>query len=375
MLCAFAEKIKRQVIMLNHELQEIRNNIDNIDKSICDLINQRAMLAIQVSKIKASEDAAPQYYRPEREAEILRRIMQDYQGVLNQEDMARIFQEIMQVCLALQQQQKVAFLGPIGTFSHACALRHFGQNIDIMPYATLDEVFASVESDKSHYGIIPFENSTSGVVTPTLDLLIKSQLFICGEHILPVHQNLLRSPDDVEPITRIYSHPHSFEQCKEWLNLHLPQAERIAVKSNAQAAKLAKSEKGVAAIAGTLAAQIYHLDVVSENIEGSLQNATRFIIIGKQKVRPSGKDKTSMMFATPHTPGALINLMLPFHKHHINLTSITSRPYENRQWSYLFFIDIEGHQEDENVKQALAELATQPLLVHVLGSYPVAVLS
>lgn len=357
------------------KLQNIRKNIDEIDQKICDLINDRANFAVEVAKIKSSETVAPQYYRPEREAEILRRLMQSYNGVLNQEDMAHIFQEIMRVCLALQQQQKIAFLGPIGTFSHTCVLRHFGQNIDILPYDTLDEVFRSVENDEAHYGVIPFENSTSGVVTPTLDLLMQSNLSICGEHVLAIHQNLLRSPDDKEPITRIYSHPHSFEQCKDWLNVHMPKAERIAVKSNAAAAKLAQAEKGVAAIAGKLAAEIYELEIIAENIEGSSQNATRFIVVGKQKVRPSGKDKTSILFATPHTPGALIQFMLPFHQHHINLTSIHSRPYKSRQWNYLFFIDIEGHQEDEAVKLALAELTKQPVMINILGSYPVAVLS
>lgn len=355
-------------------LQKVREKIDGLDSHIRDLIEERAHLALEVSKIKSNMET-PEYYRPEREAEILRRIMTDYQGVLNKEDVGHIFQEIMRVCLALQQQQKIAFLGPIGTFSHACAVRHFGRQIDILPYDTLEEVFASVEKDESHYGIIPFENSIAGVVNPSLDILIQSSVHICGEHIMPIHQNLLRHHEDKAPITRVYSHPHSFEQCKEWLNTHLPDAQRITVKSNAAGAAIAQTEKGVACIAGELAAQIYKLDIVHANIETHTQNATRFIIIGKQKVRPSGKDKTSLVFATPHTPGALFELILPFHEHQINLTSITSRPYKSRNWSYVFFIDIEGHQEDENVKEALKKLKNTAGMIHLLGSYPVAVLS
>ncbi len=360
--------------MNNQEpLQNIREKIDVLDKDICDLIEARANLALEVSKIKANA-SDPLYYRPEREAEILRRIMHDYHGVLNKEDVARIFQEIMRVCLALQQQQKIAFLGPIGTFSHACALRHFGQQIDILPLDTLEEVFASIENDEAHYGLIPFENSIAGVVTPALDLLINSSLFICGEHILPVHQNLLRNPEDKEQITRIYSHSHSFEQCKEWLNVHLPNAQRIAVKSNAAGAQIAQTEKGVACIAGELAANIYKLETIKAKIETNNHNATRFLVLGKQKVRPSGKDKTSLLFATPHTPGALIELILPFHECGVNLTAITSRPFKSRNWSYVFFIDIEGHQEDDNVKNALKQLEGRAGMVTVLGSYPVAIL-
>lgn len=355
-------------------LQTIREKIDGLDKNICNLINERANLAIEVSKIKASFES-PEYYRPEREAEILRRIMDEYQGVLNKEDVAHIFQEIMRVCLALQQQQKISFLGPIGTFSHACALRHFGNHIDILPHDTLEDVFASVDNDEAHYGLIPFENSIAGVVNPSLDLLINSSLFICGEHVMPIHQNLLRHPEDKGPIQRIYSHSHSFEQCKEWLNTHLPQVERISVKSNAAGAAIAQTEKGVACIAGELAATIYHLETVHAHIETNKQNATRFLVIGKQKVRPSGKDKTSLIFATPHTPGALIQLILPFHENNVNLTAITSRPYKSRNWSYVFFIDVEGHQEDANVKNALQQLKAGAGMIHLLGSYPAAILS
>lgn len=354
-------------------LQSIREKIDTIDKNICHLVNDRAQLALEVAKIKAQDLHFAEYYRPEREAEILRRIMQEYQGVLQKEDVAHIFQEIMRVCLALQQQQKIAFLGPLGTFSHACALRHFGHHIDISPCDTLEEVFTCVENNEAHFGLIPFENSTAGVVNPTLDLLIHSSLYICGEHIMPIHQNLLRNGSDKSPITKIYAHSHSFEQCKEWLNTHVPQAERIAVKSNAAGAVLAQNEPGVACIAGELAADIYQLEKVALNIEGSARNATRFVVIGKQKVRPSGKDKTTIIFATPHTPGALIELILPFHKHQVNLTAISSRPYKNRNWSYVFFIDVEGHQENENVRSALSELTQKAVMINVLGSYPVAI--
>ena len=356
-----------------NELTIIREKIDDIDKHICDLINQRANLAIDVSKIKANLDT-PEYYRPEREAEILRRIMSDYDGALNKEDVAHIFQEIMRLCLALQQQQKIAFLGPIGTFSHACALQHFGHQIDLYPHDTLEEVFAAVEKDEAHYGLVPFENSIAGVVNPALDLLLNSNLFVCGEHIMSIHQNLMRHPDDEGEIKRIYSHSHSFEQCKEWLNIHMPNIERIAVKSNAAAALLAKTEKNVACIAGEIAADIYKLNIIHPNIETNKHNETRFIVIGKQKVRPSGKDKTSIIFATPHTPGALINLILPFHEQGINLLSITSRPNKTRNWSYLFFMDIEGHQDEAHVQTALKQLKNNAGMIHVLGSYPVTIL-
>lgn len=355
------------------KLTNIRENIDNLDKKICTLINERANLALEVSKIKASLDA-PEYYRPEREAEILRRIMNDYQGALNKEDVAHIFQEIMRLCLALQQQQKISFLGPIGTFSHACALRHFGHQIDIYPQDTLEEVFDCIENDEAHYGLIPYENSIAGVVNPTIDLLLSSSLHICGEHIMPIHQNMMRHPDDIGEIKRIYSHPHSFEQSKHWLDTHMPGVDRITVKSNAAGAALAQTEKNVACIAGEIASDIYKLNIIHANIETNKHNATRFIIVGKQRVRPSGKDKTSIVFATPHTPGALINLILPFHQQGINLTAITSRPDKSRNWSYLFFIDIEGHQDDPHVKTALEQLESGAGMINILGSYPVAIL-
>jgi len=294
--------------MDQNQLIKIRNQIDEIDDHIFKLISERAALAAEVKRLKQLKQGQNDqiiYYRPEREAQILKRIKQENKSELPDEAMLAIFREIIAHCLALQKRLAIAFLGPKGTFSQVAVESHFGKAIDQMPVESIGQIFRETEAQTAHYGVVPIENTISGKVNQTFDELLKSPLEICGEIKIPVHQHLLRHPADDQPIKRIYSHQQSFIQCAQWLNQHMPNLERISVASNAQAAQLAQKEKGVAAIASELAAQLYGLKIVNKRIEDEPQNITRFIIIGKQSSAPSGDDKTSLLISTPHTPGTL----------------------------------------------------------------------
>ncbi len=357
-----------------HTLEKIREQIDQLDQQLIELINQRAQLAIEIGKIKRNSDQSPQFYRPEREAQILKRIIKLNKGPIENKDIAYIFRVIMSIGLALQHPIKIAFLGPEGTFSHGAAIKHFGPSIGLAPTESISDVFRQVEFKQANYGVVPVENSTEGVVNLTLDELIDSSLKICGEIILPIHQHLLVKPDDSTSIQRIYSHPQSLAQCRIWLNQNYPQAEKIAVSSNAQAAKLAKEESGAAAVGGDMAAEQYNLVKKAENIEDSPENMTRFLIIGHQEVQPSGNDKTSLLIYISNIPGTLALISQPFAKHNVNITLPTLRHSRQKIWNYVFFIDIEGHQNDPPVKAALAELAQAPVMMRILGSYPKAIL-
>lgn len=360
-------------------LLELRDRIDAVDAKIAELISERASCAQQVAEIKKAHISAVDeeilYYRPEREAQVLRKAMERNQGPLGDEEMARLFREIMSACLALEQPIKVAFLGPEGTFTQQAALKHFGQSAISMPMSAIDEVFREVEAGAVNYGVVPVENSTEGVVTHTLDNFMDSNLKICGEVELRIHQNLLVSKvTKTENITRIYSHSQSLAQCRKWLDSHYPNAERIAVSSNAEAAKRIKGEWNAAAIAGGMASELYDLDVLAERIEDQPDNSTRFLIIGSQDVSPSGDDKTSIVVATRNQPGALHELLEPFHRSGIDLTRVETRPSTSGTWNYVFFIDFTGHAEQEVVAKVLAEVGAAVSSLKVLGSYPRAVL-
>ena len=355
------------------KLEELRSQINQVDDSIQALLQQRAQLALDVATAKKLAQKNPDFYRPEREAQLLSDKLDNYQGLLPKNDLAMIFRHIMSACRGLQQEINIAFLGPLGTFSHAATQQHFGSAINFSPVESIEKVFQAVQADQAHYGVVPVENSTDGVITLTLDLLIKYSLNICGEIILPVHQHLLRSSDDQQDITAIYSHQQSFQQCKQWLDKYYPDIERIVVSSNAKAAKIASENLGVAAIAGDIAADYYNLVKQEANIADNPKNTTRFFVIGKQKLNESGQDKTSLVVTTPHQPGALINLMQPFAEQGVNVTFIQSRPYQHQNWCYIFFVELEGHQNDDNFQQALQELAKKPIMYNVLGSYPKAI--
>ena len=357
-------------------LPELRQQIDSIDAQIQELINQRAYCAQQVAEVKKAEDPAIRsFYRPEREAQVLQMVMQRNQGPLAGETVARLFREIMSACLALEAPLKIAFLGPNGTFTHAAALKHFGHAAITQPMATIDEVFREVEAGSVHYGVVPVENSSEGVVNHTLDCFINSGLRIIGEVELRIHHNLLVAEGtQLKNISRVYSHQQSLAQCRKWLDAHFPKIERIAVSSNAEAARLVKSEWHSAAIAGETAAELYGLQKLYENIEDNPSNTTRFLIIGPEGVSPSGEDKTSVIVAAHNEAGALYRILEPFYRNSISLTRIETRPSQNDIWSYVFFIDFEGHQQDPQVKAVMDELHSRVRELKLLGSYPKAVL-
>lgn len=361
------------------KLQTIRERIDKLDEELQRLINERAKCAQEVAHVKQESSkqengADAEYYRPEREAEILRKIQERNQGPLSNEEIARLFREIMSACLALEQTLNIAYLGPEGTFTQAAALKHFGHSINAVSMSAIDEVFREVESGSANYGVVPIENSTEGIINHTLDMFLQSSLHICGEVELRIHHHLLTSNTSLENIHKVYSHQQSLAQCREWLDANLPNAERISVGSNAEAARLVVDESNSAAIAGNTAAEIYGLKVLNENIEDKPDNTTRFLVIGKQEVQPGGHDKTSLLISAPNKAGALYGLLTPFIQNEISLTRIESRPSRSGMWEYVFFIDIDGHQNDEPVKKALSELKKEASLLKVLGSYPCAVL-
>ncbi len=358
-------------------LDALRAQIDQVDQQIQQLINQRARFAQQVAEVKIAEKPGEKiaFYRPEREAQVLRRVMERNQGPLSEEAVARLFREIMSACLALEEPMQIAFLGPEGTFTQAAAQKHFGHAVLTRPMATIDEVFREVESGNAHYGVVPVENSTEGMVNTTLDSFVHSRLIINGEVELRIHHHLLIGKSTKpESITRIYSHQQSLAQCRQWLDAHYPRAERVAVSSNAEAAKRLQHEWHAAAIAGENAAEIYGLDKHAENIEDNPHNTTRFLIVGNTHVPASGCDKTSIIVSMRNKPGALYELLEPFYRNKLDLTRIETRPAREGTWAYMFFIDFQGHESDAVVRQVMAEVEEKAVYLKRLGSYPKAVL-
>ena len=358
----------------SNPLLALRDQIDALDLQIMQAISDRARCAKQVAEVKKQQgDSA--YYKPEREAQVLRQIMEQNNGPLDNEEMARLFRQIMSACLALEQPVKVAFLGPEGTFTQEAALKHFGDSAISVPMAAIDEVFRDVLAGSCHYGVVPVENSTEGVISHTLDSFIDSSLKICGEVELRIHQNLLIGPNtNKDNITRVYSHAQSLAQCRQWLNSHLPNVERVAVSSNAEAAKRVQGEWNSAAIAGDMSCQLYGLEKLNDKIEDNPDNSTRFLIIGREEVPPSGDDRTSIVESVQNKTGALHDLLEPFRRNNVDMTRLESRPSRSSKWSYVFFIDFAGHINDAPVAAVLEELSSGVADLKVLGSYPRAVL-
>ncbi len=359
------------------ELKVLRDQIDSIDRQMHQLLNDRARCAQQVAEIKEKYQAGDAvFYRPEREAQVLRRVMERNEGPLPDKEVARLFREVMSVCLALEEPMRVAYLGPEGTFTQQAVNKHFGHSAQGAPFSSTDEVFREVEAGSAHYGVVPIENSTEGMVNHTLDLFKRFNLQICGEVELRVHHHLLRkNADDISGIKRIYSHQQSFAQCRSWLDSHFPSVERVSVSSNAEAARRA-AEEGVevAAIASDMAADLYQMDVITRNIEDQPDNSTRFLIIGDQEVGKSGNDKTSILVTAQNKTGALYELLQHFHASDISLTRIETRPAGQGAWKYMFYIDFEGHFSDPDVQTALDALIADSVELKLLGSYPVAVI-
>jgi chorismate mutase/prephenate dehydratase len=356
------------------QLAEIRDRIDDLDRQIQELLNARAAAAQDVARIKRASDPEAVYYRPEREAQVLRMVKLRNQGPLSAEAMARLFREFMSECLALELPLKVGFLGPEGTFTHGAALKHFGHAVTTVSMAAISDVFQEVESGSCHYGVVPVENSSEGVVSHTLDMFLNSPLQICGEVTLRIHHNLLGSGPDIGDLKIVYSHQQSLAQCRGWLDRHLPFVERVPVGSNAEAAQRAAEGRHSAAIAGAMAAELYGLQVLAPNIEDDPGNTTRFLVIGQQAVPPSGDDKTSLLLSTRNEAGGLHRLLAPLAEHGISMTRIESRPSRRSNWDYVFFVDIQGHRDDDKVATALTSLMQQSGMYKELGSYPKAVL-
>ncbi|PPD39871.1 MAG: prephenate dehydratase [Methylobacter sp.] len=354
-------------------LAELREKIDAIDAEILNLLNGRATCAMEVAKTKIAQGEVGTFYRPDRESLVLRRIQDLNQGPLSNETVIRFFREIMSACLALEKPLEVAFLGPEGTFTQQAAFKHFGHAVKTVPAATINEIFNAVETRLCQFGVVPVENSTEGVISHTLDRLLVSPLKICGEVEIRVHQNLLGLAENLADIATVYSHQQSLAQCRQWLDKYLPNAQRVAVSSNAEAARLAASDKQFAAIAGIAAADVYQLPVIEKNIEDIANNTTRFIIIGQQTSTSTGKDKTSLVVSTGNKPGALHRTLEPFATFGVDMVNIESRPSHQGLWDYVFFIDIQGHADDPQVAGALAALQGQVNMLKILGSYPKAV--
>ena len=357
-------------------LEEVRGKIDAIDEKIHGLINDRARLAQLVGISKTREGRTVDFYRPEREAQVLRMARERNAGPLRDEEILRLFREIMSACLAQQEPLKVAFLGPEGTFSQTAVLTHFGHSVRALPLSSIDEVFHEVEAANADFGVVPIENSTEGTVNHTLDRFLLSPLKVCGEVELRIHHNLMGLMNSLGRIVRICSHPQSLAQCRAWLDENLPNVEQVPVSSNAEGARRARDEKGTAAIAGQTAAEVYGLKVLAAEIEDRSDNTTRFLVLGRKLFTPSGADRTTLLVSVGHTdaPGALSRLLEPLAEHRISMTRIESRPSHRRKWDYVFFIDFEGHADESHVAKALSELKRRSSLFRVLGSYPRAVI-
>ena len=355
-------------------LEKLRKSIDAIDAQLLELFNQRANCAVDVASVKRelsdSPDEAIDFFRPDREAQVIKRIKAMNPGPLSDDEVGRLIREVMSACLALEQPLKIAYLGPEGTFTQSAALKHFGHSVSTVPMSSIPDVFAAVESGHADYGLVPVENSTEGVISHTLDMFMDSNLKVCGEVEIPVHHHLASRLQEVSLIRHIYSHQQSFAQCRHWLDQNMPGIERIPVSSNAEAARLAGVEDNAAAICGLPAVEIFGLKICYENIEDMPDNTTRFVIIGKQDVGPSGNDKTSLLISTRNVPGALLGLLQPLADHGISMNKIESRPGVGHKWAYVFFIDIDGHQQDSNVIDAVKVLKQQAALFKILGSYP-----
>lgn len=359
------------------ELQQYRARIDALDAQIGALISERARVAQKVAIAKgAGQPAAADFYRPEREAQVLRSVVARNEGPLSNEEMVRLFREIMSACLAQEEPLKIGYLGPEGTFSQSAVFKHFGHSVRALPLATIDEVFHEVESGSADFGVVPVENSTEGTVNHTLDMFLTSPLTICGEVELRVRQHLLGSMGSLDQVKRVCAHPQSLAQCRAWLREYLPGVALVEATSNAEGARRARDEAGTAAIAGDAAAEVYGLDKLVADIEDRPDNTTRFLVVGRKLFPPSGDDKTTLLLSSSKSDdaGALHALLAPLATHKVNMTRIESRPSRQRKWHYVFFLDVDGHAENPPVARAMSELRRNADLFRVLGSYPKAVL-
>jgi chorismate mutase / prephenate dehydratase len=351
-------------------LQGYRKEIDKIDDEIIRLLNERARHVIEIGKLKKAQDSHANLHTPAREAEILDRICKNNPGPFPGEALRAVYREIMSGALALEGPMKVAYLGPSATFTHLACIQKFGSSAQYVPLTSIKEVFNEVERGRADFGVVPIENSTEGVVNHTLDMFIDSTLLIYGEVLQEVSHNLLSKADRLEDIKTIHSHPHAIAQCRHWLETNLPHVPLSEVPSTARAAELCADDPTAAAIASDLAGQLYNLKVLKSRIEDNINNFTRFLVLSQKPPEHTGKDKTSIMLSVKDKVGALYELLRPFASHGINMTKIESRPSRRKAWEYLFFVDIEGHMDEDRVKKALEEVKSRCLFLKILGSYP-----
>ncbi len=347
-------------------LQTIRRKIDALDARLVKLLAARARVAQQVGRLKNGS----MVYRPDREAQVLQRVSALNPGPLPAASVRRIYGEIMSACRALEGKLAVAYLGPQGTFSQEAALRHFGGSIDTRSCASIDEVFKQVETAATGYGVVPVENSTEGAIGRTLDLLLTTPAKVCGEIMLPVRQCLMSKAKDLGAIVKVYSHAQSLGQCQRWLARNLPRVTQVAVVSNAEAALLATRDAKSAALASKTAAQLYKLNLLARNVQDESRNITRFLVLSREDVAPSGRDKTSLILSTRNVPGAIQSLLTPLARNGVSMTRLESRPARTGRWEYVFYLDIEGHAQDAPVARALAAIERKASFFKNLGSYP-----
>jgi chorismate mutase/prephenate dehydratase len=349
------------------ELEKLRRKIDLLDRKIIQLLNSRAQLSNRIGRLKAKANKSA--YSPDRERIVYEKIAAQNEGPLSGEALQAIYREIMSGCLALEKPLRISYMGPPASFSNIAALKKFGSSVRYLPVNTINDVFAEVEHGRADYGVVPIENSIEGAINYTLDMFMESDLKICSEISIEISHNLL-AKCRMDKIKRLYSNPSVIGQCRMWLEANLPRVEVIEVTSTTKAAEMAVKEKGAAAIGSSLAAECYGLNMLARSIEDSPHNMTRFLVIGKVENRPTGKDKTSIMFAVKDRVGALHDMLVPFKKNRINLTKIESRPSKKRAWEYRFFVDMIGHHEDAGIKKALKQLGGVCTNLKILGSYP-----
>lgn len=354
--------------MIIDALKALRERIDAIDDALLKLLSERAAIAQEVGRAKKGE----KIYRPEREAQIVRRLREQNPGPLSGDTVERLIREVMSACRALEETTRVAYLGPVGTFSQQAVLKHFGNAVEALAENDIDACFQAVETGRADFAVVPTENSTEGAIGRTLDLIVATPVKICGEVMLPIHQTLMRKHGGLGGIHRVYGHAQSLAQCQQWLARHLPNAERIAVVSNSDGARRAAAEPDAATLGSAAAAELYGLEVVEERVEDEASNTTRFLVLGRSDAAPSGCDKTSLVMGAKNQPGAVVKLLQPLADAGISMSRLESRPARSGNWEYLFFVVCEGHREDAALAAALAEIESRAAFLKILGSYPAA---
>ncbi len=350
------------------DIKKLRKKIDEIDEEILDALNRRAEVVLEIAKIKRGTNA--RFHVPDREKEVIERLRKLNRGPFPNDALKPLFREIMSASLSLEEPLKVAFLGPPATFTHLAGLRHFGSSASFVPFTSVRGIFEAADTGHADYGIVPIENSTEGIVSYTLDMFMDYDLKINAEVMLEVSHNLLSKSGDIKKIKKVYSHPQPVAQCRGWLEKNLPDVPVLDAASTSRAAEIASGQEDAAAIASELAARMYDLNFVERHIEDNRRNVTRFLVIAGESPPKSGRDKTSIMFSVKDRPGALYDILTPFKRAGINLTKIESRPSKRKAWEYIFFVDMEGHADDEAVSGAIEQMKEECLFLKILGSYP-----